>query len=195
MAPQREGRLVPIPPRARAIASPALPVRIFGLVLLLALAALMIGAKPAAAKTPCWKQIVQDWFEDARIDRTYPRHCYSDALKNVPNDVKDYSSFEEDIKSALQRASRVNRSLSGTGSGASTQPERPTRRLGSANEPEPRPELFKEAFDKLGPREADSMPIPLMILAGMALLLIAAGGGGLITRRLRARRATGPPAT
>ena len=191
MAPRGEGRLVPIPPRVRAIVPPALPVRIFGLALLLALA-LMVGAKPAAAKTPCWKQVVQDWFEDARIDRTYPRHCYSDALKNVPNDVKDYSSFEEDIKSALQRASRANRSLSG--SGASTQPERPTRRPGSANEANPRPEYFKEAFDKLGPREADSVPVPLMIMAGMALLLVAAGAGGLITRRLRARRA-GPPAT
>lgn len=192
MAPRGEGRLVPIPPRARALASPVLPVRIFGLVLLLALA-LMVGAKPAAAKTPCWKQVVNDWVEDSRIDRTYPRQCYSDALKNVPNDVKDYSSFEEDIQSALQRVSR-NRSLSGTGSGASTQPEKP-RRLGTADEAKPRPEYFKQAFDKLGPRKADSMPIPLMILAGMALLLIAAGGGGLISRRLRARRATGPPAT
>ena len=191
MAPRGEGRLVPIPPRVRAIAPPALPVRIFGLVLLLALL-LMVGAKPAAAKTPCWKQVVNDWVEDSRIDRTYPRQCYSDALKNVPNDVKDYSSFEEDIQSALQRVSR-NRSLSGAG--ASTQPEQPTQRLGTADEPKPRPEYFKQAFDKLGPRDADSMPIPLMIMAGLALLLVAAGAGGLITRRFRAKRATGPPAT
>ena len=194
MAPRGEGRLVPIPPRVRAIAPPALPVRIFGLALLLALA-LMVGAQPAEAKTPCWKQVVQDWFEDARIDRTYPRNCYSDALKNVPNDVKDYSSFEEDIKSALQRVSRA-RTLANSG-GGSTQPEKPTRRPGSANEvvqAEPQPEYFKQAFDKLGPREADSVPVPLMIMAGMALLLVAAGAGGLITRRLRARRA-GPPAT
>lgn len=195
MAPRGEGRLVPIPPRVRAIAPPALPVRILGLALLLALA-LMVGAKPAAAETPCWKQVVQDWFEDSTIDRTYPRHCYSDALKNVPNDVKDYSSFEEDIRSALQRVSRA-RTLANTGSGASTQPERPTRRPGSANEvvqAEPEPEYFKQAFDKLGPREADSVPVPLMIMAGLALLLVAGGAGGLITRHFRARRA-GPPAT
>lgn len=195
MAPRGEGRLVPIPPRVRAIAPPALPVRIFGLALLLALA-LMVGAKPAAAKTPCWKQVVQDWFEDSTIDRTYPRHCYSDALNNVPNDVKDYSSFEEDIRSALQRVSRA-RTLANTGSGGSTQPEKPTRRPGSANEvvqAEPEPEYFKQAFDKLGPREADSMPVPLMIMAGLALLLVAAGAAGLVTRHFRARRA-GPPAT
>ena len=158
---------------------------------------MVVGAKPAAAKTPCWKQVVQDWFEDSTIDRTYPRHCYSDALRNVPNDIKDYSSFEEDIRSALQRVARVNRSLSGTGSGVPTQPEKPTRRPGSADEvvqAEPQPEYFKQAFDKLGPREADSMPVPLMIMAGLALLLVAAGAGGLITRHFRARRA-GPPAT
>jgi hypothetical protein len=194
MAPRGEGRLVPIPPRVRAIAPPALPVRIVGLALLLALA-LLVGAKPAAAKTPCWKQVVQDWFEDSTIDRTYPRSCYSDALRNVPNDVKDYSSFEEDIQSALQRVSRA-RTLANSG-GGSTQPERPTRRPGSANEvvqAEPEPEYFKQAFDKLGPREADSVPVPLMIMAGLALLLVAAGAGGLITRHFRARRA-GPPAT
>ena len=195
MALRGEGRLVPIPPRVRALAPPALPVRIFGLALLLALA-LMVGAKPAAAKPPCWKQVVQDWFEDSRIDRTYPRHCYSDALKNVPNDVKDYSSFEEDIQSALQRVSRA-RTLANSGGGGSTQPEKPTepqRRIGNADEAQPRPEYFKQAFDKLGPREADSMPLPLIIMAGLALLLVAAGAGGLVTRRFRARRA-GPPAT
>jgi hypothetical protein len=191
MALRGEGRLVPIPPRARVIALPALPVRIFGLALLLALA-LMIGAKPAAAKTACWKQVVNDWVEDSRIDRTYPRNCYSDALKNVPNDVRDYSSFEEDVRSALQRLGRNDLRVLQSSDG-STQPDTP-RRLGTADEPEPQPEYFKEAFDKLGPRNADSMPIPLMILAGMALLLVAAGGGGLISRRLRARRA-GPPAS
>ena len=158
----------------------------------------MVGAKPAAAKTPCWKQVVQDWFEDSRIDRTYPRNCYSDALKNVPNDVKDYSSFEEDIQSALQRVSRARTLANTRQRQRSTQPEKPTRRPGSANEvvqAEPEPEYFKQAFDKLGPREADSVPVPLMIMAGLALLLVAAGAGGLITRRFRARRATGPPAT
>ena len=152
MAPRGEGRLVPIPPRVRAIAPPALPVRIFGLALLLALA-LMVGAKPAAAKTPCWKQVVQDWFEDSTIDRTYPRHCYSDALKNVPNDVKDYSSFEEDIRSALQRVSRA-RTLANTGSGASTQPEKPTQRPGSADEvvqAEPRTGVLQASVRQAGP--------------------------------------------
>jgi hypothetical protein len=35
------------------------------------------------------------------------------------------------------------------------------------------------------PRNADSVPLPLLILAALALLMIAAGAGGLVTRRLR----------
>jgi len=189
MSRRGEGSLVPIPTRARAIAPPALPVRIFGLALLLALA-LLIGAKPAAAKTPCWEKVVQDWYEDSTIDGTYARHCYTDALQNIGEDVRVYGSFEEDVRAALQRAGRNDRLLQSNS--GSTEPAKPTRKVGDTGEAEPRPEYFKQAFDKLGPREADSMPVPLMILSGLALLLIAAGAAGLITRRLRARRAQAP---
>ena len=46
--------------------------------------------------------------------------------------------------------------------------------------------LFTQGFDKLGPNNADSMPLPLLILGGLALLLVAAGAAGLVTRRFRA---------
>ena len=178
MAPRGEGRLVPILPRVRAIAPPALPVRIFGLALLLALA-LMVGAKPAAAKTPCWKQVVQDWFEDSTIDRTYPRYCYSDALKNVPNDVKDYSSFEEDIQSALQRVSRARPSPTPAAAARHSRrsrlnPVSTYRQCGRS----PAATGVLQASVRYGPREADSMSVPLMIMAGLALLLVAAGAVG-----------------
>ena len=57
---------------------------------------------------------------------------------------------------------------------------------------EPRPALFKEAFNKIGPRNADSVPLPLLILGGLSVLLIAAGAGGLVSRRLRTRRVPAP---
>lgn len=191
MSPQGEGRLVPIPPRTRVLAPPAWPIRVLGLALLLA-AALLIGAKPAEAKTPCWQKVVQDWYEDSRIDGLYERHCYTDALKHIPEDIRTYGSFEEDVKAALLRATRNSRSLAGRGNTQETETQRTLPRPGSANEPRPREGLFKEAFDELGPRNADSMPVPLMILGGLALLLIAAGAAGLISRRLKARRAAGP---
>ena len=69
---------------------------------------------------------------------------------------------------------------------------------GRANKPnqtaakaDPPRKLFTEGFNKIGPRNADSIPLPLIILAGLALLLIAAGGAGLVSRRLRARKVAG----
>jgi hypothetical protein len=56
---------------------------------------------------------------------------------------------------------------------------------------DPHRKLFTEAFNKVGPRNADSIPLPLIILAGLALLLITAGGAGLVSRRLRARKVPG----
>src|SRR6266567_142897 len=71
------------------------------LALLVALAALSIGVTSAAAKAPCWKTLLNDWY-DGRIDNTYPKHCYSDALTHLPADVQTYSSAHDDILRALQ---------------------------------------------------------------------------------------------
>jgi hypothetical protein len=47
-----------------------------------------------------------------------------------------------------------------------------------------------DAADTSGP---SSLPIPLLILGGLALLLLAAGGVGYLSRRAQARRDSGPP--
>jgi hypothetical protein len=192
MRPRREGRLVPIPPRTRAVASPPWAVCWFGLALLLTAAAVLISAQPAAAKTPCWEKVVDDWYQDSSIDGTYRRRCYTDALKNVSEEVRTYTSFEEDVKAALQRLARANLRTPSSVGDPSTQRDADSRpRPGSANE-RPRNSLFQQAFDKTAPRNADSMPIPLLVLGGLALLLIAAGAAGLLRRKLRARRLSAP---
>jgi hypothetical protein len=151
-----------------------------------ALAALApAAARPAvsaASKSPCARQIIEDWVADNRIDRVYPLHCYREAIAAVPEDLKAYTGIVEDIMSARQQASRV-RTLSGRGG---TSPS--TRTAGT-----PDRGLFKQAFDKLGPRNADTVPLPLLILAGLSLLLIAAGAAGLVSRRLRTDRGYKPP--
>lgn len=47
---------------------------------------------------------------------------------------------------------------------------------------------FAEAFDKIGPKNATSVPVPLIVLAAVALLLLAAGSAGFIVRRVRGER-------
>jgi hypothetical protein len=168
-------------------------------VLVAALAALALGvaAQPAHAKTPCWKQVIDDWHDhNGRITGTYELHCYREAIAHVPEDLRVYTGIVEDIQSARQQASRVvrrpasvNPSANPPPSNSETESETTTAKKQAANEPHQA--VFKQAFDKLGSRDADTVPLPLLILGALSLLLIAAGGAGLVTRRVRSRKVPG----
>ena len=79
------------------------------LTLLLVLVAASIGASVTApqadAATPCWKRLINDWY-DGRIDRVYPVRCYRAAIRNLPEDVDAYSTAREDLERALLSAAR-----------------------------------------------------------------------------------------
>lgn len=143
--------------------------------------ALSFGAAAASAKTPCWRQIQNEWVNNQAISATYPLHCYREAIAHVPEDLRQYSSIEEDILAARQLAARQSRTLQ-----RRTQPP-----ANEAVQRDPDRTLFTKGFDKLGPDNADSVPLPLLILAGLSLLLIAAGAAGLVSRRLKARKVPG----
>ena len=66
------------------------------------------AAQPAAAATPCWKTLLNDWY-DGRIDHVYPVQCYRDALQHLPTDVSTYSSAHDDILRALQATIAADR--------------------------------------------------------------------------------------
>ena len=124
------------------------------------------AAQPRAAKTPCWRQVIDDWVDNDRIDRTYDLHCYREAIAHVPEDLRVYSGIVDDIRAARQQATRNVRRLavnppSATPPGAPTTPE-----VAKSNAAEPKRALFKKRFDKLGSRDADTVPLPLLILAG-----------------------------
>jgi hypothetical protein len=154
------------------------------LVVALGVLALSFGAAAASAQTPCWRQIQNEWVDNRSISTTYPLHCYREAIAHVPEDLRQYSSIEEDILAARQLAARRNLRTP-----ASRQAPPQPNSTGEQNDPDQA--LFTKGFDKLGPDNADSMPLPLLILAGLSLILIAAGAAGLITRHLRARKVTG----
>jgi hypothetical protein len=148
----------------------------------LGLAALSVGASAAAAKTACWRQILNEWVDNRQIASTYPLHCYRDAIEHVGEDLLVYTDIEESINAARQQAVRNQNLREPTGA----QPGGADRRRN------PDADLFTQGFDKLGPNNADSMPLPLLILGGLALLLIAAGAAGLVSRRIRGRRVPSP---
>ena len=136
-----------------------------------------LAAPPASAQTPCWKQIQDDWVDDGIIQGVYPLHCYGEAIKHVPNDLQQYTGIIDDINAARQRASRVR----------VTAAHIPTTKQ-AANPNDPDQGVYNSAMDKLGPTNSDSLPLPLLILAGLSLVMVAAGAVGLATRHLRARK-------
>ena len=173
----------------------------------LAAAAAVARPVPAAAATPCWKALLNDWY-DGRIDNTYPIHCYSDALKHLPADVQTYSSAHDDILRALQNAKAELRK-SGTKITPNTPvppaAKPPTKTTGSGNgtktsttattpttttqPPGRRPPGggLPSAVDKVNHSGPSSVPLPLIVLGALALLLIAAGGIGLLAKRRQGR--------
>jgi hypothetical protein len=140
--------------------------------------ALTVTAPPASAQTACWKQIIDDWVNDGAIEGVYPLHCYGEAINHVPNDLAQYTGIIDDITAARQQAARGVRTTQAHKPALSSEP--------TSNDPSGG--VYNQAIDKLGPTNSDSLPLPLLILAGLALIMVAAGGAGLATRHLRARK-------
>lgn len=161
--------------------------------------------RPALAGTPCWKTLLNDWY-DGRIDKTYPVACYREALAHLPPDVTTYSSARDDIQRELQGAiyrskhgGRAPQPATTTSAPTShtrthtTSPKTQTSRSTSTS-PTPDPHVqpptgrrhaggFAKVADRFNPGSADSLPLPLLVLAGFAVLLIAAGAAGALVRR------------
>src|SRR5205807_1616769 len=140
------------------------------LVAALASLALLERAPAAAAKAPCWQQIINDWLEpDQRINHVYPLHCYREAIAHVPVDLGQYTGIIDDINAASRQALRGTRKLQGRPPSTSGGTHAPGRKKAAAQTTTHDPDqgLFRVAFDKIGPRNADSMPLPLLILAGL----------------------------
>ena len=166
-----------------------------------------LGAGSAAAAESCGKKVIDDWYADGRVDGTYPPHCYDDAIEILPRDVRDYSSAKDDITRALQN--RLNNKPAppattdptpGEETPAETTPAGGGGKTGGTNDPptettsNPGDDGGAEAASPLDTASADSIPVPLLVLGGLALLLVAAGSAGYLTRRLQARRVPPPGA-
>ena len=174
--------------------------------LLAFIAAALLATAPAAsakAKT-CGEKVVDDWYGDGRVDEVFPTHCYLDAIRSLPVDVKDYSNAEEDIRRALAYARQHKAdpgptggpAPTGTGSGPIDEPT--TTTIDGPDDPNVPTDTTGPGSDTLATPGVDtsgpsSVPIPLLILGGLALLLLAAGAAGYLSRRAQARRNGGPP--
>ncbi len=182
------------PPRSDYVISPAkslICATLLAIVLLLTVAQ-PHPAQAAAGKTPCWKVLLNDWY-DGRIDGTYPVHCYKEALKHLPTDVSTYSSARDDILRALQSA-KAKLSKVGHKAGPNTLIVPPTTSTKTGHGKKATTPGRKTSKGlggvaaKLNPSGPSSLPLPLLVLGGLGILLVAGGGAGLVVKRVQRRR-------
>ena len=184
------------------------------LVLLLALSALAaLGPARAEAKTPCRDKIFNEWYHDGKVASTYPISCYRDALKHIPAQVTVYTSLTDDIRLALQAAidrshgQHVPNEVGGTrqtssgtvvpASATSTTKTKSTDTAPTAadtrndtsttTDPKSTQPQTQTPVASVTPASTSSsgVPLPVLVLGGVALVLVASGGIGLAVRRFR----------
>jgi hypothetical protein len=136
----------------------------FVLALAASLFVLALFAGPAAA-SPCGTRVLKEWSDNSRIDGTYQLHCYQDAIDALPSDLRDYSD-------ALDVIGRAFRNAGG-------------RHIAIAKGPQEQNESEIVPTNVANASSPSSLPLPLLVLGGVALTLLAAGGYGYVSRRRR----------
>jgi hypothetical protein len=147
----------------------------------------------ADAKVPCRNQVFNDWEHDGQIASTYPLACYRDALRHVPTTEKIYTSLEDDIRAAMQGAiarlqgtkvpSEIGHKFTTTNGSSSLVDQRPSR----DEQIDPTSTDATKISSQLSTAGSNGgLPVPLLVLGGLALALVASGGVGMLVRRRRA---------
>jgi hypothetical protein len=160
-----------------------------------------VGSKPAVAKArSCADLVIADWYDDGRVGKIYPLHCYTEAIAKLPPDVLDYSNAKEEIGRALAFAKQGKPDPGGsdpspgsTATTTSTQPSTTTTKTTTTRTNETPPTKPATTVDTdttttaVPPTDTSgpsSVPVPLLVLGGLAVLLLAAGSAGYLRRRM-----------
>ncbi len=138
------------------------------------------------AAVPCWKRLMNDW-DDGTINNVYPPACYLAAIKNMPTELKIYSSAREDIERALQ-ARLAGKPIPPESSPAPSTTTTGATGVGTTTTPsKPHKTGIRLFLAKLTPGDSQAFPLPLLILGALAILLVAAGVVGMLWQRSHPR--------
>ena len=135
-----------------------------GTIVALAVLVALAGCSPYAQEAGdrgCARAVLGDWA-DGGIDGRYPDQCYLAAIDALPEDLRAYTSAQDDIRRALLSH---RRSAATTANGARTLAEVP-----AAASPSP---------------ADDQPPLGVILLLAVVGLACTAGTAGFVLRRLR----------
>ena len=189
------------------------PTRL-ALLAVLCLAVLAATAGKAVAGRSCGNQVIDDWYgsKTGQLSKTYPLHCYKDALKIVARetDIDVYSNAKEDILRAMQLAI-ISKGKGGPGNPTAdpTTADALPSFLGgpdakhggeapSGTQPatvQPRKSTGNNLPTVVKASSASAVPVPAIVLGGIAALLLILGGTAYIARRRQQRRQALRPQT
>jgi hypothetical protein len=167
------------------------------LALLAALAAALavVAAAPSVAHAgmPCWKRVILDYTDpDGKITGHYSRPCLRKAMKNAPEDLRDYTSIIDDISALLYDSGATqggNGTTGGTSNGTMNPAATASERAAAEKE---RARKANAAVAKAGtrgsvPDASHSIPLPLILLAAIGLAAALAAASPPLFKRFRGR--------
>lgn len=166
--------------------------RLVTAVLAALLALLAASPSVARASTPCWQRVISDWTADGVINGHYSPQCLRQASKNVHEDQRDYSSILDDINAALLDAlapknSTNNSSGNGPGTSAANGKARTAKQVAAAAKRRAEQAVPHAGTSGSIPKSSRSLPLPLLILAGIAAAALLAAASTPLIQRIRAR--------
>jgi hypothetical protein len=160
----------------------------------------LAAASPSVARAgePCYQRVWDDWTKDGKIDGRYSPKCLRQAYNKAPEDLRDYSSILDDIQAAL--LGHYGASGSGPNSGSGNGNSTGSMGHGSKLTPAEANRRAELAVPHAGtaqsiPDTSRSLPLPLLILAGVVLAVVLAALSPPLIQRLRTRFPRTPPAT
>jgi hypothetical protein len=141
-----------------------------------AVAGALVAPQSASAGSGCAAAVINDW-RDGRLDGIYAPGCYRQALRELPEDIRIYSSAETDIHRALMASltTKGTRKIGGvkgvTRTLASTKPTAATQR---------------KAAQAVLAADATKMPLAVILAGVLAVVLLGAASVSVLARKLRA---------
>jgi hypothetical protein len=159
-------------------------------------AAAVVGVIPptTSAATPCWKKVISDWSaHNGVIQGHYSPHCLRQAIKNMHEDLRDYTSIIDDISALLADAGGTGGDGSGGsgGSGANRSMSDQSR-MERADAARARTQRMNDAVPDAGssasaPGRSRPLPLPLLILGSIAVAAVLASAAPPVIKRVRGR--------